>query len=173
MKQLSDKEIKKIKYKNRMSIVVSFVMLCIFVVFFYLANQGFVPDIKRDGEYDFSMIMFDVFWGFFILLIFSSFIGHIININNVTKDSSNKTKVKIQVKVIKKIEFYDDDDFSSTTFRLIFEDNDYITCYDVSEKVFNKVNEEDIIDVELGKNSKYVTKIEWNNKNIENTHYLG
>ncbi len=167
-----DKEIKKIKYKHWTSIIINFIILCVFLVSFYLANQGFVPNIKIDGEYNFSMIMFDMFWAFVILLLFLSLIGLIINTKNLNKDFKDKIKVEIQVKVIKKIEFYDDDDNPATVFRIIFENNDYITSYDVSKRVFNEINKGDMIDVELSKNSKYVVKIEWNNKNIENSNYL-
>ena len=135
---------------------------------FYLANTN-------RSSYGISMILFNIMGGAFLLLLFLNLVGVIFSKKELNKDFEQKVKIKTQIKIKEKKVMkpgrgtYNP---SKVTYRLIFEYNEYLTVYDVKQIDFEKVNVGDIIDLECSKYSKWVTKIEWNGRNIENKSFF-
>jgi hypothetical protein len=163
--KLSEKELNKIKKKYWKSILVNVILLLMFSIPFYLSN-------KNRTNYDFSLILFNIIFGIFVLLLFLNFIGVVLSSKDLRKDIKEKTKIETTIIIKEKNEFHSSNNISSVTYRLLFESNNYLTVYDVRKSNFNKVKVGDIITLVCAKNSKLVIKIEWNSVSIENQSYL-
>lgn len=164
---LSKEEQSKIKSKYWKNILANIIILLMLGYPFYLANTN-------RSSYGIPMILFNIMGGAFLLLLFLNLVGVIFSKKELNKDFEQKVKIKTQIKIKEKKELKrtDPDDFSKVTYRLIFEYNEYLTVYDVKQIDFEKVNVGDIIDLECSKYSKWVTKIEWNGRDIENKSFL-
>ena len=132
---------------------------------FYLVNE---QGIKYE---DFSSILFNTFFFIILLLLFLNLIGLLISQKEIRKDIKEKIKIKTEIIIREKLELTSSSS-NSTTYRLLFEKNEYLTVYDVVKSDFNKIKVGDIIVLECSKSSKWVIKIEWNSENIENKSYL-
>lgn len=167
--QLSEKEINYIQSKYWKSILVNIIMLLVFGIPFYFINEN---GIKYEN---FSQLFFNILFTIVLLLVFLNLIGLFIRQDKIRKDIKEKIKIRIEIIIKEKRELLSPSSTSetnSTTYRLLFEKNDYLTVYDVGKSDFNKVKVGDTIDLECSKSSKWVIKIEWNSESIENKSYL-
>ncbi len=162
---LSGKEISHIKIKYWKSILANTIIFLMFGIPFYLVNE---QGIKYE---DFSSILFNTFFFIILLLLFLNLIGLLISQKEIRKDIKEKIKIKTEIIIREKLELTSSSS-NSTTYRLLFEKNEYLTVYDVVKSDFNKIKVGDIIVLECSKSSKWVIKIEWNSENIENKSYL-
>ena len=162
---LSGKEISHIKIKYWKSILANTIIFLMFGIPFYLVNE---QGIKYE---DFSSILFNTFFFIILLLTFLNLIGLLISQKEIRKDIKEKIKIKTEIIIREKLELTSSSS-NSTTYRLLFEKNEYLTVYDVVKSDFNKIKVGDIIVLECSKSSKWVIKIEWNSENIENKSYL-
>ncbi|MEP0213646.1 MAG: hypothetical protein ABJD66_10555 [Cellulophaga sp.] len=167
--KLSEKELKKIKKKYWKSILVNAIMFLVFTILFYLSN-------KNRTNYDFSLILFNILFGIAVLLLFLNLIGTILSSKDLRKDSKERKKIKTAIIIKEKNELVKTgssrSNISTTTYRLLFENNDFLTVYDVRKNDFNKVKVGDTITLVCAKYSKLVIKIEWNSISIKNKGYL-
>ncbi|EKT3975131.1 cytochrome P450 [Flavobacterium psychrophilum] len=166
---LSDKEIYYIRSKYWKSILANTIMFLMFGIPFYLINEN---GIKYE---DFSSILFNAFFFMILLLLILNLIALLTSQKELRKDIKEKIKIKTEIIIKEKRELHSSSSTSnthSTTYRLLFEKNDYLTVYDVGKSDFNKIKVGDIIVLECSKSSKWVIKIEWNSENIENKSYL-
>ena len=166
---LSGKEISHIKIKYWKSILANTIIFLMFGIPFYLVNE---QGIKYE---DFSSILFNTFFFIILLLLFLNLIGLLISQKEIRKDIKEKIKIKTEIIIREKLELTSSSSTSetnSTTYRLLFEKNEYLTVYDVVKSDFNKIKVGDIIVLECSKSSKWVIKIELNSENIENKSYL-
>ena len=162
---LSGKEISHIKIKYWKSILANTIIFLMFGIPFYLVNE---QGIKYE---DFSSILFNTFFFIILLLLFLNLIGLLISQKEIRKDIKEKIKIKTEIIIREKLELTSSSS-NSTTYRLLFEKNEYLTVYDVVKSDFNKIKVGDIIVLECSKSSKWVIKIELNSENIENKSYL-
>ncbi|MBC5864639.1 hypothetical protein [Flavobacterium turcicum] len=166
---LSGKEISHIRIKYWKSILANTIVFLMFGIPFYLVNE---KGIKYE---DFSSILFNIFFFIILLLTLLNLIGLLISQKEIRKDIKEKIKIKTEIIIREKRELTSSSSTSetnSTTYRLLFEKNEYLTVYDVVKSDFNKIKVGDIIVLECSKSSKWVIKIEWNSENIENKSYL-
>ena len=162
---LSGKEISHIKIKYWKSILANTIIFLMFGIPFYLVNE---QGIKYE---DFSSILFNTFFFIILLLLFLNLIGLLISQKEIRNDIKEKIKIKTEIIIREKLELTSSSS-NSTTYRLLFEKNEYLTVYDVVKSDFNKIKVGDIIVLECSKSSKWVIKIELNSENIENKSYL-
>ncbi|MEN8188118.1 MAG: hypothetical protein ABFR05_13410 [Bacteroidota bacterium] len=166
--KFSEKEIRKVKNKYWKSMLVNTITLLMFGIPFFLSN-------KNRTNYNFSIILFNIIFGLILIIMLLNLIGIIISLKDLRRDIQNKIKIKTQIRIKEKRELNhtDSDNFNyNTTYRLLFESNDFLTVYDVKKNDFNKVKEGDLIDIECSKFSKWIIKIEWNSISIDNKNYL-
>ncbi|WP_072994762.1 hypothetical protein [Pseudozobellia thermophila] len=164
--KMNQKELKKIFYKWISSIFGTLLFGFIFSFIFYLVYDS------HSKPFDIGTLIFLIGLGFFLLMGLLNLLGLLFSPNSIRRDLSQKKKIITQLKIEDKKLTRKANSSIISGYSIYFNDNEFLTTYEVSKNTFEKVNIGDEIYLECSKFGKWIIDIRWNSESIENRSYV-
>ena len=162
---MSSKELRIIKKKWVKSILVSLLFSLIFGVFLYVVYES------NSSPFKFPLIIFLVIFGLVVLLSMLNVVGLLFSSNSLRNDLIHRKKVIIEIIIKDKKEFLNSKS-NTYTYRLFFENNEFLNVYNVGRETYEKISIGDILTLECSKYGKWIIDIRWKSESIENKSYI-